>query len=37
MWLHHPGGKIAVWIPDVKDAAPAPQAEMKESKKTKKK
>lgn len=37
MWLQHPMGKIAVWIPDVKDAAPVPQAEVKEPKTKKKK
>lgn len=37
MWLTHPLGKISVWVPDVKDAAPVPQAEAQESKKTKKK
>ena len=37
MWLTHPLGKIAVWIPDVKDAVSVPQAEAKEPKKKKKK
>lgn len=37
MWLTHPLGKISVWVPDIKDAAPVPQAEVKEPKKKKKK
>lgn len=36
MWLTHPLGKISVWIPDVKDAAPVTQAEDKVPKKKKK-
>lgn len=37
MWVTHPLGKISVWIPDVKDAAPVHQAEVKKPKMKKKK
>lgn len=37
MWLHHPGGKIAVWVPDAPKVNDAPPAVEEKPKKTKKK